>query len=73
MQISAVAGLKVTNVRFFGGGTNARFKVFTAVKKNLWFSGLLCRVVWFLDTNILEDRPTSIFRGLKFVVTGKWT
>jgi len=29
---------------------------------NLWFSGLLRRVVWWLDTNVSEGRADSIFR-----------
>jgi hypothetical protein len=30
--------------------------------QNLWFSGFLRRVVWWLDTIVSDDRPASIFR-----------
>jgi hypothetical protein len=35
---------------------------------NLWFSGLLYHVVWWLVTNVSEDRAASIF---KVVVRGE--
>jgi hypothetical protein len=33
-----------------------------AVKKKVMFSAFLRHGVWWLDTNILEDCPDSIFR-----------
>jgi len=39
------------------------------LQQNLWFSGLLHHVVWCLDTKILEDHTTSVFR---VEVGGEW-
>jgi hypothetical protein len=32
------------------------------LRVNLWFSGLLCLVVWWLDINILEDCAAFLFK-----------
>jgi len=47
----------------------AIFEVFTAVKIEFMDSGLLLRVVSWLDTNVSEDRGSSIFTGLKCVAS----
>jgi hypothetical protein len=44
-------------------------RFFTAVKYNSWFSGVLCLVVPWLDTNISED-PAAPSSGLKCSIEG---
>jgi len=34
----------------------------TMLHENSWFSVLLHHIIWWLDTNILEDYASSIFR-----------
>jgi hypothetical protein len=36
-------------------------------RNNSWFCGLLCRVEWWSDTNVSEDRAASICRVLRNV------
>jgi len=38
-------------------------RIFLFLRYNSWFSWLLRRVVWWLDTNVSDDRAASIFRA----------
>jgi len=41
---------------------DVRFSLRWRYSRILWYSGLLRRVVWWLDTNVSEDHVASIFR-----------